>query len=70
MARTVAQGHRRYGEKIREFSKRLRDLKILPWRPRQAGPDVGQNDGWSPQELERSWQEYGDGGDCWWAGAS
>ena len=70
MARTVARTHRSYGEKVREFGERLRGLKSLQWRLRQAEPNMRLNDGWSPQDVERSWQEYGDGGDSWWAGAS
>ena len=70
MARTAARNPHRYGAKIHEFSWRLRVLKNLPWRWRQTEPDMRLNDGWSPQEVERSWQEYGDGGDSWWAGAS
>jgi hypothetical protein len=70
MARAATRTRRSYGEKFREFGGRLRDLKNLQWRLRQAEPDMRLNDGWSPQEVERSWQEYGDGGDSWWYGCS
>ena len=70
MVKYTAQKSRSYSERIREFGGRLRSFAVPHRRLVQRGPDMRLNDGWSPQEMERNWQEYGDGGDSWWAGAS
>ena len=59
-----------YRERIREIRERLRGFAVPQRRLNWNGPDMRLNDGWSAQDEERNWQEYGDGGDCWWRGAS
>ena len=68
MCRTATWKRRSFGQKIREFGEQLRGLNIVHRLWRRKGPDMRLNDGWSAQDMERLAQEYGDGGDCWWAG--
>lgn len=68
MTRTATWKHRSIGQRIRDFGEQLRDLMFVRRFWRRQGPDMRLNDGWSQRDLERLAQEYGDGGDCWWAG--
>ncbi len=56
--------------KIQGLGQVLKDIAERCTPPRKGEPDRRLNDGWSAQDEERSWQEYGDGGGCWWRGAS
>jgi hypothetical protein len=70
MTKTATRvGHSR-SAKIRELGELLCGLKLIQRLLNPTEPSMRLNDGWSPQDVERSWQEYGDGGDSWWAGAS
>ena len=70
MMKKANQMHRSYSERIREIGGRLRSFAVPRRQFKQRGPDMKLNDGWSAQAMEQDWQEYGDGGDSWWAGAS
>ncbi len=70
MTKTATREGPGRGAKIHEFGARLSGMKLIKRLLNPTEPSMKLNDGWSPQDVERSWQEYGDGGDSWWAGAS
>ena len=70
MMKTATRVGHSHSAKIRELGEWLCGLKLIQRLLNPTEPNMRLNDGWSPQDVERSWQEYGDGGDSWWAGAS
>jgi len=67
MKKTTRMNHR-FCEKLRAFGERLRGLNRMQRDIPQAQLAGNVNDQWLGQSEDLSWQQYGDGGDCWWPG--